>query len=85
MSATADDVIDSLISIRDYIRWGASRFAESKIYLGHGTLTPLDEAAAIVLHTVHQPYDLSDPYLETRLTLPERSLSVKHSMIPSTG
>jgi ribosomal protein L3 glutamine methyltransferase len=77
MNSTADDVIDTLISIRDYIRWGASRFAESRVYLGHGTLTPLDEAAAIVLHTVHQPYDLSDPYLETRLTQAERRAVVE--------
>ncbi|MDD4915248.1 MAG: 50S ribosomal protein L3 N(5)-glutamine methyltransferase [Methylococcales bacterium] len=72
MNSTADDVTDTLVSIRDYIRWGASRFAESRVYLGHGTQAPLDEAAAIVLHTIHQPYDLADPYLETRLTHPER-------------
>jgi ribosomal protein L3 glutamine methyltransferase len=77
MNSTADDVTNTLISIRDYIRWGASRFAESQVYLGHGTQTPLDEAAAIVLHTIHQPYDLSDPYLETRLTLPERQAVVE--------
>ncbi|MBS4051000.1 MAG: 50S ribosomal protein L3 N(5)-glutamine methyltransferase, partial [Methylomonas sp.] len=38
----------------------------------HGTLTPLDEAAAIVLHTLNQPYDLADSYLDSVLTMPER-------------
>ncbi|QPK65264.1 50S ribosomal protein L3 N(5)-glutamine methyltransferase [Methylomonas sp. LL1] len=72
MNTISPDVITTLSSIRDYIRWGASRFAEHQLFLGHGTVTPLDEAAAIVLHTLHQPYDLADAYLDSVLTLPER-------------
>ncbi|MCQ8128292.1 50S ribosomal protein L3 N(5)-glutamine methyltransferase [Methylomonas rivi] len=72
MTITSPDVITTLNSIRDYIRWGASRFAEHNVFLGHGTLTPLDEAAAIVLHTLNQPYDLADSYLDSVLTMPER-------------
>ncbi|AEG01059.1 50S ribosomal protein L3 N(5)-glutamine methyltransferase [Methylomonas methanica] len=72
MTITSPDVITTLNSIRDYIRWGASRFAEHNVFLGHGTVTPLDEAAAIVLHTLHQPYDLADAYLDSVLTTPER-------------
>lgn len=72
MTITSPDVITTLNSIRDYIRWGASRFAEHRVFLGHGTLTPLDEAAAIVLHTLHQPYDLADAYLDSVLSMPER-------------
>ena len=72
MNTTPPDVITTLCSIRDYIRWGASRFAEHKVFLGHGTVTSLDEAAAIVLHTLHQPYDLADGYLDSVLTLSER-------------
>ncbi|WP_347985739.1 50S ribosomal protein L3 N(5)-glutamine methyltransferase [Methylomonas sp. AM2-LC] len=76
MNINQTDVITSLHSIRDYIRWGASRFAEHQVFLGHGTLTPLDEAAAIVLHTLHQPYDLGDAYLDTLLTSTEREAIV---------
>lgn len=72
MNHIPSDVITTLCSIRDYIRWGASRFAEHRIFLGHGTSSPLDEAAAIVLHTLHQPYDLTDSYLDSVLTLSER-------------
>lgn len=72
MNNNASDVITTLCSIRDYIRWGASRFAEHQVFLGHGTMTPLDEAAAIVLHTLHQPYDLADNYLDSTLTFSER-------------
>jgi len=72
MNPTSPDVITSLTTIRDYIRWGASRFAEHGIFLGHGTAAPLDEAAAIVLHTLHQPYDLAEAYLNSVLTMSER-------------
>jgi ribosomal protein L3 glutamine methyltransferase len=72
MINNSPDIITTLNSIRDYIRWGASRFAEHGVFLGHGTVTPLDESAAIVLHTLHLPYDLADSYLDSVLTLPER-------------
>ncbi len=65
-------IVRNLTTIRDYIRWGASLFAKESIFLGHGTATPLDEAAALVLHTVHQPYGLADSYLDCVLTLDER-------------
>lgn len=77
MNTISPDVITTLTRIRDYIRWGASRFAEHKLFFGHGTVTPLDEAAAIVLHTLHQPYDLAEAYLDSILTLPERQAVVE--------
>ncbi len=66
------DVIDSLLSIRDFIRWGASQFSKQSVFLGHGTETPLDEAAAIVLHALHQPYQLAENYLDCHLTREEK-------------
>jgi ribosomal protein L3 glutamine methyltransferase len=39
---------------------------------GNGTVTALDEAAALVLHTVYQPYNLAEAYLDTVLTMNER-------------
>ncbi|MBS3962970.1 MAG: 50S ribosomal protein L3 N(5)-glutamine methyltransferase [Methylomonas sp.] len=77
MTIAAPDLISTLTTIRDYIRWGASRFTEQGVFLGHGTATALDEAAAIVLHTVHQPYDLADAYLGSVLTLAEREAVIE--------
>ncbi len=68
MEKTFSDIPDNLISIKDFIRWGASRFSEADLFFGHGTTTALDDAAAIVLHTLHLPYQLPGTYLEARLT-----------------
>ncbi|MCF6251163.1 MAG: 50S ribosomal protein L3 N(5)-glutamine methyltransferase [Methylococcaceae bacterium] len=68
----ASDIITTLKTIRDYIRWGASQLTENKVFFGHGLATPLHESAAIVLHTLFQPYNLDDCYLDAILTVEER-------------
>ncbi len=72
MKTDAPEVMASLTTLRDYIRWAASRFSQAQIAFGQGTASALDEAAALVLHTVHQPYNLADGYLAATLTRPER-------------
>lgn len=72
MQTTHTDVLTTLTTLRDYIRWAASRFSIAGVSFGHGTLTALDEAAALVLHTVHQPYNLAEAYLDAALTMAER-------------
>jgi ribosomal protein L3 glutamine methyltransferase len=72
MKTMSSDVLTALSTLRDYIRWAASRFTEAKLCFGHGSATALDEAVALVLHTVYQPYNLADVYLQSVLTLAER-------------
>ena len=72
MQQTSLETIHTLVSVRDYIRWAASRFAEAKLFHGHGTATALDDAAALVLHSLHLPYNLSESYFSARLTDDER-------------
>lgn len=72
MQTTPPDVLTTLSTLRDYIRWAASCFTRTQICFGHGTATALDEAAALVLHTVRQPYNLVDAYLDAVLTHEER-------------
>ena len=72
MQTTPSEVLTTLSTLRDYIRWAASRFTQARVSFGHGTITALDEAAALVLHTLYQPYNLAEAYLDTVLTMTER-------------
>ena len=72
MKATSTDISTTLSSIRDYIRWSASRFTAEKLFFGHGTATALDEACALVLYSLNQPYNLSADYFSATLTMSER-------------
>lgn len=61
-----------LLSIQDFIRWGASRFMEADLFFGHGTDNALDEAAELVLYALHLPSDLPPAYRDCRLTTSEQ-------------
>jgi ribosomal protein L3 glutamine methyltransferase len=60
-----------LLTIRDFIRWGASRFNAAGLWFGHGTSNALDEAAQLVLHVLYLQPRLPDVYLDSRLTTME--------------
>jgi len=64
---------DSLETLRDFIRWGASRFTEAGLFFGHGTDNALDESLALVLHALHLDHNLPPVYLDGRLTPTERN------------
>lgn len=68
----SDEAIQELETIKDFVRWGYSRFAGSDIYYGHGTDNPLDEAYQIVLHTLNLPHEFNQAYLDARLTRSEK-------------
>jgi len=63
---------DELLTVRDFIRYGVSRFNQAGLYFGHGTDNAFDEAVYLVLETLHLPVDQLEPYLEARLTKAER-------------
>lgn len=71
-----DSVLQVLSTVRDYIRWGASRFNEHGLAFGHGTDNAIDEAAVLVLHALHLPAGVPTAYLDATLTLDERNAVV---------
>lgn len=72
MSGNADEAVNDLSTVRDFIRWATSRFEETGLFYGHGTDNAWDEASGLVLHTLHLPWDVSRDALDARLTRSER-------------
>jgi len=54
-------------TVRDLLRFGVSRFTEAGLSFGHGSTNAYDEAAYLILHTLHLPLDTLEPFLDARL------------------
>jgi ribosomal protein L3 glutamine methyltransferase len=61
-----------LDTVRDWLRYAVSRFNAAGVFFGHGTTNAYDEAAYLLLHTLHLPLDRLEPFLDARLTHAER-------------
>ena len=68
-----DEAQNQLFTLRDLMRFAVSRFNEADLFFGHGTDNAWDEAAYLLLHTLHLPLDRLDPFMEARLTATERA------------
>lgn len=56
-----------LTTVRDLLRFAVSRFSEANLFYGHGTTNAFDEAAYLILRTLHLPHDRLDPFLDATL------------------
>jgi ribosomal protein L3 glutamine methyltransferase len=72
MASTPTNAAEHLLTLRDVFRYAVSRFNAAKLVYGHGTTTAVDEAAFLVLESLHLPIDRLDPFLDARLTPDER-------------
>lgn len=64
--------LQSLTTIRDFVRWGSSEFLRRELCFGHGFATALDEARYLVLHALSLPWDWPEEYLDATLVPEER-------------
>ena len=63
---------NDFLTIRDFLRWAVSSFRAAKLVHGHGATSALDEAAFLILETLNLPVDDINPWLDARLSAPER-------------
>ncbi len=64
---------NELSTLRDLMRFAVSRFSEAGLFFGHGSDNAWDEAAYLLLHTLHLPIDRLEPFMDARLTSAERA------------
>jgi ribosomal protein L3 glutamine methyltransferase len=64
--------LQDLMTVRDWLRYGVTRFEEAALTYGHGTDNAVDEAAFLILAYLRLPIEDAAPWLDCRLTLPER-------------
>ncbi len=69
---TTLSLADELITLRDMLRHAVSRFRAADLVHAHGATTALDEAAYLILETLHLPVDQLEPFIDARLTRDER-------------
>ena len=62
-----------LLTLRDWLRYAVSTFIEANLSFGHGSANAYDEAAYLVLHTLHLPLDTLEPFLDAHLTAQEKA------------
>jgi len=63
----------NLHTVRDWLRYAVSRFSRAGLVFGHGSDNAYDEAAYLLLRTLHLPPDLLEPFLDARLLDSERA------------
>lgn len=68
----ASAAASQLSTIRDFLRWAISEFRAARIAHGHGTTSAIDEAAFLILETLHLPVDDINPWLDATLLGTER-------------
>jgi ribosomal protein L3 glutamine methyltransferase len=73
MSDYFSGATQNLHTLRDYLRFAVSRFNQAKLFFGHGSNDAYDEAAYLILHTLHLPLDRLEPFLDAQLTGNERT------------
>lgn len=64
--------VSELATLRDWLRYAVTRFNAAQLCFGQGTQDAYDEAAFLILHTLHLPLDRLEPFADARLLEHER-------------
>ena len=61
------EALDSLVTIRDWIRFGVTRLEQNQAIYGQGTDNAWDESVFLVLRSLNLPIDDLTPFLDARV------------------
>ena len=53
----SNSILDEIVTVRDWLRYGVSRFNAAGLMYGHGTANATDEAAFLILKALHLPIE----------------------------
>lgn len=67
-----EEMPTQISTIQDFISWGEKILEDAGLFYGHGTENALDEAAFLILHTLHLPCDLPSERFKDELTESEK-------------
>lgn len=67
--------VSEFSTLRDLLRFAVSQFEAAKLFYGHGTDNAFDEAAYLILSTLHLPSDNLSDFLDATL-LPEEIAAI---------
>ena len=59
---------DFLRTVRDLLRYAVSEFNRAGLSFGHGSENAFDEAAYLILHSLHLPLDRLEPFIDAALS-----------------
>ncbi|HRE20979.1 MAG TPA: 50S ribosomal protein L3 N(5)-glutamine methyltransferase [Rhabdaerophilum sp.] len=63
-----------LVTLRDFLRYAVSAFQAAGLHHGHGATTALDEAAFLILESLHLPVDDFNTFADARLAAREKTM-----------
>lgn len=65
---------ESLVTLRDYIRYAVSEFRKNNLFFGHGTTNAYDEAVFLVLQSLSLPLEQLEPFFDAKLLPEEKAI-----------
>ena len=74
MRATVSTDFEDLVTLRDVLRYAVSRYQEAGLHFGHGATRAVDEAAFLILESLHLPPDDFNAFADARLARREKAL-----------
>ncbi|MGB1466487.1 MAG: 50S ribosomal protein L3 N(5)-glutamine methyltransferase, partial [Alcanivorax nanhaiticus] len=66
-AALKNEAVTSLKTLRDCLRFGESRLRGGRVFFGHGSDDPWDEALALLMHVLALPMNSDPRILDARL------------------